>query len=230
MPDKKSVTSLPTFWIATAFGVFYVAITFIYQFIALPGKIAMPLSLIGSLAVWGFGLSIIASVVSVFFWKSYKVTYLPLVISAITFAFLYVFWIANGQSNLALINGYSGQFWYDTGKELPARMTNVQEFDSGASFNGDGDAELSFAMDQKDLQAWMQRTGFQWKDGPYKEAGNALNQFAGQENKLKFVDSGDVKYAFIDRSPPGSEGYSSNTTTIFVNEKDGWVLIVDSDS
>jgi hypothetical protein len=109
-------------------------------------------------------------------------------------------------------------------------VANAKEFDTGPSFLGDGDAELSFELSAGELSNWMQRTGFAWKRGPYQQPGQLLNTFKGADGSLAFKDNADVQYVLIDRTPKDAQGYSSNTTTIFVNVRQGWVLIVYHDS
>ena len=196
------MTKLPLFRIALGFAVFYVAVTLIVQFIPLPGKISWLLFSIGEFVAVGYWISILASVVALFFWRSCKHAWAPLLVSALTFAFLYFFWYVKVPTDARIFNDNGGMFYYHTKLELPLRTSSLKEYDSGPSFFGDGTTELSFKISKENLHNWIIKSGVNWKKGPYYEDGSTLNQY-DKGGQLLFRDSADVEYSTIDRSPVG---------------------------
>jgi hypothetical protein len=106
------------------------------------------------------------------------------------------------------------------------------EFDTTHdSFLGDGDAELSFQTNKENLQQWISQSDLQWKRGVYKKDGQTLNEFT-DNGTLIFKYGAGIECVVIDRTPTNlkqSPSGTSDSTTIFVNQTEGWVLIKDYD-
>lgn len=232
MHEKQAITKSYTLWAAIGVAVPYLILTGLYQLVSLPGKVAIPVFTLGQVALVAFGLSILFSIAMLFSRKHYRFFYLPLVINIFTFLFLYWAWFIIGPTQIRSINEDKSIFYSHTGIELPNNIDNVRELDNTqGSFFGDGDAELSFQINPTNLQEWMSRNRFLWKQGPFKKDGDTLNEFTDNET-LIFKDSPEVKYIVIDRTPENlrqSPSDVSDSTTIFVNSTEGWVLLKDYD-
>lgn len=232
MKIVNALLKVPSLWVAVAVAVLYVILTALYQQVRLPGAIALPLFMAGEFALLFFVLSVLLSTIAVFSQRHSRAAYLPVLINLLTFSFLYWTWFVATPTQTSLINNDAGQFNSHTGAELPRQLNGLSEFDNkSGSFIGDGDAELSFHLDKIDLQEWMTSTGFQWRPGPFKAVGDTLNEF-NDNGSLIFKDGKDVEYVVIDRTPDTikhSSSSVSDSTTIFVNQSEGWVLIRDYD-
>ncbi len=202
--------------------ILFVLLTAMQQLVPLPGVIAHFVFMAGTVLGMPFGLSLLISFAMLFSWRHYHHFYLPFLISALTFVFLYFTWMVWTPTHTSTMNGDRDMFYYHTGVELPGAITDVKDFDDIGGFPADGDAELSFHMNASDMQKWMLSSGLKWKSGPHDKSGDVLNTFT-DNGSLTFKDSADIEYVTIERESP------SNVTTIFVNQKEGWVLVRDHD-
>jgi hypothetical protein len=232
MHNNQAITKSPSLWISLTVAVLYLFLTSLYQLVSLPGKIAISIYTLGEFALGLFGLSILLSVVMLFARKHHPYSYLPLLINALTFSLLYGAWFVVSPTQTRAINDDRSRFYSHTAVELPREVHNVQEFDNTHdSVFGDGDAELSFQLDKENLQQWISGSSLQWRQGVYKKDGKTLNEFT-DNGTLIFKDSSEIEYVVIDRTPPNlkrSPSDISDSTTIFVNQTEGWVLVKDYD-
>ena len=224
--DKTKIS----IWLASAIGVLYVFLTYLYQTVSLSGRVAQIIYFTGIYTGIIFACSSILSISVIFTRRHNKYFYVPALISFLTLIFLSISWFIIQPTEIRTANGRAQNFYSHTGIELPSGMNNIKSFDNtGDSIFGDGDAELSFTISNEELKKWMTQSGFNWKNGPYTKVGEVLNKYTS-DGASEYIDGADVRYVIIDRTPvklKRSPDDISNSTTVIVNESAGWVLVED---